>query len=96
MTLRIVTSTISRTLDAFNDDVRHNHKRAHDSPSLSYEEALVIFNDVARSLGRPHRTPPDPFAPRRREKPAAYGCTGRRLFLKISVAIARPRMSPAS
>jgi hypothetical protein len=48
MTLRILKSSIS-TLEAFND-VRNNQSLAHDNPILNYEEALLIYNNVAASM----------------------------------------------
>ena len=45
MTFRILKSSIS-TLDAFND-VRNNRSFAHDNQLLSYEESLLIFNNIA-------------------------------------------------
>lgn len=48
MTSRILKSGIS-VLEAFND-VRNDRSLAHDNPLLSYEEALLIFNNVAASV----------------------------------------------
>jgi hypothetical protein len=49
MTARILKMSIS-TLEAFNH-VRNNQSLAHDNPILGYEEALLIFNHVASSIG---------------------------------------------
>jgi len=48
MTLRILKTSISN-LEAFND-VRNNQSLAHDNPILNYDEALLIFNNVASSI----------------------------------------------
>ena len=48
MAERILRSTIS-ILDAFND-VRNNQSFAHDNPILKYDEALLIFNNVASAI----------------------------------------------
>jgi hypothetical protein len=48
MTLRILKTSISN-LEAFND-VRNNRSLAHDNPMLNYDEALLIFNNVASSV----------------------------------------------
>ena len=48
MTKRILKSTIS-LLEAFND-VRNNRSLAHDNPLLGYQEALLIFNNVASAI----------------------------------------------
>lgn len=45
MSERILKSSIS-VLEAFND-VRNNQSLAHDNQILDYEEALLIFNDMA-------------------------------------------------
>lgn len=48
MTERILKSSIS-ILEAFND-IRNNRSLAHDNAILNYEEALLIFNQVAISV----------------------------------------------
>jgi hypothetical protein len=48
MTERILKSSIS-ILEAFNQ-VRNEHSLAHDNPMLSYNESLLIFNNVASSI----------------------------------------------
>ncbi len=48
MTLRILKTSISN-LEAFND-VRNNRSLAHDNPMLNYDEALLIFNNVASCI----------------------------------------------
>ena len=48
MTSRILKSSIS-ILEAFNE-VRNNRSLAHDNTVLNYEEALLIFNNVANSM----------------------------------------------
>lgn len=48
MTLRILKSSIS-VLEAFND-VRNDRSLAHDNKLLGYDEAVLIFNNVAASV----------------------------------------------
>jgi len=48
MTERILKSSIS-ILEAFSQ-VRNEHSLAHDNPILGYNEALLIFNNVASSV----------------------------------------------
>jgi hypothetical protein len=48
MTERILKSSIS-ILEAFNQ-VRNERSLAHDNPMLSYNESLLIFNNVASSI----------------------------------------------
>jgi hypothetical protein len=48
MTLRILKTSISN-LEAFND-VRNNQSLAHDNPMLNYDEALLIFNNIASCI----------------------------------------------
>lgn len=48
MAFRILKSSIS-ILEAFND-VRNNRSLAHDNTILDYDEALLIFNQVASSI----------------------------------------------
>ena len=48
MAERILKSSIS-ILEAFNE-VRNKHSFAHDNPMLSYNESLLIFNNVASSI----------------------------------------------
>jgi Abortive infection C-terminus len=48
MTVRILKSSIGN-LEAFNH-VRNNQSLAHDNPALNYDEALLIFNNVASSV----------------------------------------------
>lgn len=48
MTARILKSNIS-VLDAFNK-VRNEHSQAHDNTIVSYNEALLIFNNVVSML----------------------------------------------
>ena len=48
MTERILKSSIS-IMEAFNK-VRNEHSFAHDNATLTYDEALLIFNNVASSI----------------------------------------------
>ena len=48
MTERILKSSIS-TMEAFNR-VRNDESLAHDNPTLSYDESLLIFNHVCSSV----------------------------------------------
>ena len=65
---------------------------------VSMSNWSATADDIDRSAAaiQLHWTPPKTVRPSNARETFSYGCTGRRLFLTTSVAIARPRTSPAS